>query len=270
MKITIVYAATRAESAESARRLHSFLEERGVEHSVMSLTDFEKADTSAGDDILIVLGGDGTMLRAARRITSPSIVVAGVNYGRAGYLCQIQPAELYESMEKILERDYQVDRVSRLAVYLDDRFLGDVLNEILISSRRPGRIIEYRIAQEDLILVDVADGVIISTPIGSTAYALSAGGPAVHEDVEAMVVAPLASMTNLRPLVVPMSTPLYVNVSKGEPQILVDGHTYYDVGQSTVKVVKSPNSLGFIRLRGQLMFSRRLRKRLYQHRPFET
>ncbi|MEM3095470.1 MAG: NAD(+)/NADH kinase [Nitrososphaerota archaeon] len=262
-KITVVYASTRAEAVETAKRLESYLENHKIQHAVMPLSDFDRLQSPPTDGVLMVLGGDGTMLRATRRVTSPEIAVVGVNYGRAGYLCQIQPSELNDAIEKIITGDFQVDKVLRLTIYLGERSVGDILNEVYLSSKRPGRIIEYNVSQDDLSLVDVADGLIVATPIGSTAYALSAGGPAVHEGVDAMVVVPLASMTNLRPMVVPSTIPLKVVVSKGEPQILVDGHTAYDVGSSVISVVKSNNSLNFLRLKGQVMFSRRLRKRLY-------
>jgi NAD+ kinase len=263
VKITVVYAATRAEAGEAAGKVREFLAARGIPHSVMSLAEFDKIQPPPSDGVLLVLGGDGTMLRAARRITSPQLAIAGVNYGRAGYLCQIQPAELFHALEQILAADFQTDCVPRLAVYVDGKYLGDILNEVYISSKRPGRIIEYSMTQEGLSLVDVADGLIVATPIGSTAYALSAGGPAVHEGVDAMVVVPLASMTNLRPMVIPSNIPLRVKVVKGEPQILVDGHTSFDLGSEVVEVVKTANSLCFIRLKGQMLFNRRLRKRLY-------
>lgn len=262
-RITVVYAATRPDARETAGKVREYLEARGIQNSIMSLAEFDKIQTPPTEGVLMVLGGDGTMLRVARRITSSKLSVAGVNYGRAGYLCQIQPAELFQAMEHILNGDFQLDKILRLAVYLDGRYLGDVLNEVYISSKRPGRIIEYSITQEGLSLVDVADGLIVATPIGSTAYALSAGGPAVHEGVDAMVVVPLASMTNLRPMVMPSNVPLRVTVSKGEPQVLVDGHTYHELREGVVDVVKTANSLTFIRLKGQTLFSRRLRKRLY-------
>ncbi|MEM2808504.1 MAG: hypothetical protein QXJ09_08275, partial [Candidatus Caldarchaeum sp.] len=136
-------------------------------------------------------------------------------------------------------------------------------NEIYVSSTKPGTVIEYRLQQRELLASDVADGVILSTPVGSTAYAFSSGGPIVDERLETVVVVPMASMTNLRPMVLAIDTPLQVSVVKGRAQTLVDGHTVTPVEKGEVRVEKSSHSLYMISFDERPLFSRRLRKRLY-------
>ncbi|MCS6785138.1 MAG: hypothetical protein NZ581_08110, partial [Candidatus Caldarchaeum sp.] len=163
----------------------------------------------------------------------------------------------------IASGEYRVEQVMRLAVYVDDEFLAEALNETYVSSRRPGSIIEYRLHQREPLASDVADGVILATPVGSTAYAFSSGGPIVDERLQSVVVAPMASMTNLRPMVLAIDSPITVTVVKGESQALVDGHTMRLIRKGDVRVEKSPRSVSMLSFDERRLFSRRLRKRLY-------
>jgi NAD+ kinase len=109
----------------------------------------------------------------------------------------------------------------------------------------------------------VADGVILATPIGSTAYAFSAGGPVVDERLESVVVAPMASLGNIRPIVLSIDMPITVTVTKGEAQVLVDGHTVKELRKGQVEISKSPRYISLVKFSEKPLFSRRLRKRIY-------
>lgn len=261
--VTVVYAGTRPGAAAAAERLKKILPKLFDKWNVYSLSEFEQATPRLKEGVMIVLGGDGTMLRAARHVDSSDVKVVGVNFGRVGFLCVAEPAELEEVVEKIASDNYRVEKVMRLAVYVNDSFFSEALNETYVSSTRPGTVVEYRIQQREVLASDVADGVILATPIGSTAYAFSSGGPIVDERLETVVVVPNASMTNLRPMVFSIETPLTVSVVKGEAQALVDGHALRVFGKGVVRVEKSPHSLSMLAFDEQRLFSRRLRKRLY-------
>lgn len=262
-KITVVYAGTRPQAVEAAGKLKQILPSFFGDWNVYSLKEFEESVGSLDDGVLVVLGGDGTMLRATRRIASSSVKVVGVNYGRVGYLCAVEPSELENVVAKIASGSYWVESIMRLSVFVDDEFLAEALNETYVSATRPGSIIEYRIHQREQLASDVADGVILATPVGSTAYAFSSGGPIVDERLQSVVVAPMASMTNLRPMVLAIDYPITVMVVKGEAQALVDGHTMRYVKKGLVKVERSPRSLSMLSFDERRLFSRRLRKRLY-------
>jgi len=229
----------------------------------MSLTEFESEKTPPDEGVLLVLGGDGTLLRTVRNLTSDKVAVLGVNFGRSGFLCQAEPGEMLETIEQVLSAEVPVAPVMRLAVHQEDRLLGNVLNEAYLCSRKPGTVIEYIIRMDGGYIDDVADGVVLATPIGSTAYAMSAGGPAVDEDVEAVIVVPMASLKNMRPMVLSAKTSLEVEVRKGEAQIILDGHTTYPLPTRRVRVEKSPHPVMFVRLGGGKPMARRLRKRQY-------
>ncbi|MEM2333521.1 MAG: NAD(+)/NADH kinase, partial [Candidatus Caldarchaeum sp.] len=263
VKILVVYASTRPEAVAAAKKVENFLQTKTSQYSVLSLSEFDEKHPTLGGEIVMVLGGDGTMLRVARRISSPDVKLFGVNFGRAGFLSTVEPAELEEACKRITDEDYYVEKVMRLSIYADGEFLADALNEAYVSSRKPGKIIEYRLLQREQLASDVADGVILATPVGSTAYAFSTGGPIVDERLESVVVAPMASMTNLRPMVLSIELPVTVFVVKGEAQVMVDGHTTKLLQEGKVVVEKSPRSLSFISFDERRLFSRRLRKRLY-------
>jgi len=262
-KTVLVYAAKRPSAVEAAKKVGMILRHHGMDYQTFSLSEFIESDIPLKNCLVIVLGGDGTVLRVARKITSDDVKLLGINFGRAGYLCAAESHEVEMVCNKVCEGKYDVEKVMRLAVSADGEFLAYVLNEAYISANIPGKIIEYQLKQDEQIINDVADGVILSTPVGSTAYALSAGGPIVDESIEAVVVVPMASMTNLRPLVLSIHRPLIVKVVKGESQIIVDGHTTKKLSEGIVMVKKSESSLAFITFDDRRFFTRRLRKRLY-------
>jgi len=262
-KTIIVYAAKKPQTLPAAREMESMLRARNVKPIIMSLTEFDSKGEAPEEGVLVVLGGDGTLLRTVKNVTSNKLSVLGVNFGRSGFLMQAEPSEMPAAVEKATAHDPPVDEVMRLSVSLDGFFVGNILNEVYLSSKTPGRVIEYVLKQGGELIDDVADGVVIATPVGSTAYAMSAGGPAVDERLEAVIVAPVASLRNMRPLVLPASQPVEIEVKKGDAQIIIDGHTTHPLQGRKVWVEKSKNPVKFIRVNAEWPFARRVRKRLY-------
>ncbi len=262
--ITVVYAGRKPQAVAAAKKLGDFLKTSGYSTAVLSLPEFETSEEKPNEGVIIVLGGDGTLLRVVRYITSQDVAILGVNFGRSGFLCQAEPGELIETVESILVRNPATDLVMRLAIYVNEQFVGNVLNEAYISSRTPGRIVEYALRQDGELIRDVADGVVVATPVGSTAYAMSAGGPAVDERLDAIIITPMASLLNMKPLVLPASHPVEIEIKKGEAQIMIDGHSTYPIADGPlVRVKKSEYPIRFIHLNRERPFARRVRKRLY-------
>ncbi|HIQ29237.1 MAG TPA: hypothetical protein EYH45_01585 [Candidatus Caldiarchaeum subterraneum] len=260
----IVYAGRKEKAAAASQQLAGFLTKFGLDVKVMSLNEFTANSKLVDGVLLLTLGGDGTLLRAVRKITNEQVYVLGINFGRSGFLCQVDPSQMFESLEKILSGEPKVDEVMRIALYDEGKHIADALNEVLVSARVPGRVIEYSITQGDELIRDLADGVILSTPVGSTAYAMSAGGPAVDERVEAVVIVPMASMRNLRPIILNAEEPLTVEIRKGDAQAVVDGHTTYLLQSRRLVIKKAETPIRFIRAEDR-PFAKRLRKRMYKH-----
>ncbi len=222
-------------------KLAEYLTKAGVD--VVTLPDaaatlearaVQEADIAAEVDLIIAVGGDGTMLHAAALTGSGKVPLLGVNRGRLGFLADISPAEMLENLEQILEGNYS--RETRLL--LEAKFtaadgsqrLAVAVNDIVLQRRETGRMIdvETRIADR-YVNTHAGDGLIVATPTGSTAYALSCGGPIIEPRLDAVVIVPICPHTlGDRPIVIPASLDIEVKLlprHDTKAEVSVDGHT---------------------------------------------
>jgi NAD+ kinase len=186
------------------------LERERIEHetgcAVEVTTPEEFAQTV---DLILVLGGDGTMIATARKIGDREVPVVGVNYGGLGYLAEFRIEELYLALEAILSGNYRLDKRVMLSVELtrgeEQLTHNRVLNDVVINKSALARIIEIEAyLNQQFVNSFRADGLIVSTPTGSTAYNLSAGGPVIFPSMNAVVITPICPFTlSNRPIVVP-------------------------------------------------------------------
>ncbi|HET7216570.1 MAG TPA: NAD(+)/NADH kinase [Vicinamibacterales bacterium] len=169
-------------------------------------------------DLVVVLGGDGTLIGTAGRIAQAgtNVPILGVNFGSLGFLTEITLPELYESLESVLDGDAEIDermmlraRTVRTGAVLGERF---VVNDVVITKAALSRIIDLSVSVGEQLVMQVrADGLIVATPTGSSAYNLAAGGPIVHPAVDAMLLTPIAPhMLTNRPVVLPASSAVRV------------------------------------------------------------
>lgn len=186
------------------------IERERIEHETGCAVKEVEADKLASTvDLMLVLGGDGTMIGTARLIGDEGVPVLGVNYGGLGYLTEFRIEELYDALEMILADNYRLDRRVMLDVELhgvDGVVIRNrVLNDVVINKSALARIIEIEAyLNKQYVSSFRADGLIVSTPTGSTAYNLSAGGPIIFPSMNAVVITPICSFTlSNRPLVVP-------------------------------------------------------------------
>jgi NAD+ kinase len=167
-----------------------------------------RAEIAARCDLLIVLGGDGTLLAAARHVRPRPVPILAVNLGSLGFLTAVTIGELYDSLEQILQGQHQIDERKLLQIAVvrsgGEELTYHALNDAVLNKGAISRILDFETYVDGRFLnLFKADGLIVSTPTGSTAYCLAAGGPIVYPDVEAFVITPICShtLTN-RPLVV--------------------------------------------------------------------
>ena len=186
------------------------IEREQIEHQTGCPVDQINQEKLGGDvDLILVLGGDGTMIATARMIGDQEVPVLGVNYGGLGYLAEFRIEELYSALESILAGNYRLDKRVMLAVELrrgDTSVTSNrVLNDVVINKSALARIIEIEAyLNHQFVNSFRADGLIISTPTGSTAYNLSAGGPVIFPSMNAVVITPICPFTlSNRPIVVP-------------------------------------------------------------------
>jgi len=185
-------------------------------------------ELASKSDIIIAMGGDGTLLKAARLVGQKLTPILGVNLGSLGFLTETVEEEIYTVLEDVVKDSYEVDR--RMVL---EAKLGDVghefhaLNDFVIIMGESGRIVEIALhVSDEYVCAFPADGVIVSTPTGSTAYSLAAGGPIVHPTMDCIVVTPIcAHSLGLRPMIIPSSETIETEVrSRAEDaRLVVDG-----------------------------------------------
>lgn len=196
-------------------------------------------------DAVVVLGGDGTLLRAVQRISSEDTPVLGVNLGSLGFLTEITSEEMEEALGTLVSGDYAFSWRSTLSATLvrgDDTVTHDGLNDVTIAKASTvSRIVEFTVSVGDKFVSEFrADGLIVSSPTGSTAYNLAAGGPILHPSLDAVVLTPICPhMLSNRPLVIPASTPVRIRVrsSSSPVHVTVDGQWSREVSPKDELVV---------------------------------
>ncbi|MEP6945037.1 MAG: NAD(+)/NADH kinase [Acidobacteriota bacterium] len=247
--VGIVVKPNHPEAAATAAQLSTWLRSRGVDRVVEPDADVEQRNQQSEPldvDLVVVLGGDGTMISTARLIGECDVPIIGVNYGSLGYLTDLRIEEMFPALEAFLAGDYQIDRRVMLESehIRDGRSLanGRVLNDIVINKSALARIIDIDVTLNGLFVNTFrADGLIVATPTGSTAYNLSAGGPIIYPTMNAVVITPICpfTLTN-RPIVVPDDARIEVavqNVNEGVV-LTLDGQTGYPLDAGDVVVIR--------------------------------
>jgi NAD+ kinase len=176
-------------------------------------------------DFIIALGGDGTLLAAANSYGKKGIPILGVNIGGLGFLTNVTFSELPRTLSEIAAKKYRIQKRMVLSAYFDRRKFY-ALNDFTISTRVPGRVVEFSaIVNKEYACRFIADGIIISTPTGSTAYSLATGGPLMLPDTEAIILTPIAPHTlSVRPIVLPAASQVEIQIGKkGSAVLVADG-----------------------------------------------
>ncbi len=206
---------------------------------------------------IFVLGGDGTFLSAVRWIGDQDIPILGIKFGKVGFLAEIAEESLYASAEKVLKNDFILRPRMRLSVVVNrqnETLAQDtVLNDVVINRGALARLAHIETYINDHYLTTYsADGLIVATPTGSTAYSLAAGGPVIHPAVPGIVLTPICpfTLTN-RPLIVPESAKIKIRLTKGSSDILLtfDGQKGLEINdQDEIFIQKGPHPINLITL----------------------
>ncbi len=228
--------------------------------------NFRPADEiPAHCDIVVALGGDGTILRAARTVRASQIPILGVNLGRLGFLAGAAPEELEKSILRLKSGEYQVEERLGLEAELDGKNVF-ALNEFVIEKGVLARMVQVKTWISDTPISSFfGNGLIVATPTGSTSYNLSAGGPILHPSIEAFIATPICphSLT-LRPVVVPSNQSITVQVVAEHTDIMVtaDGQTLSPLApESKLVIRRAPYPTRLINLEG-IPFYQLLRQKL--------
>lgn len=281
--IGLVVKLKTPEAITFGRELATWLQARGKTIMPEDRTNEElgfakgwrKVEIMQQADLAIVLGGDGTLLSVARRAGKREVPILGVNLGSLGFLTATTTDEIFTAVERVLAGQYEVERRSLLEAVLtrDGQCLGafQVLNDVVINKGALARIIDMEAWVDDEYLCTYkADGLIVSTPTGSTAYALAAGGPIIDPAVNVVVLAPICPHTlSNRPIVLPDHTHIQVVLRTADEEVILtlDGQEGLPMKEgdtvgikrtgSMVSLVKPPSRTFFDVLRRKLHWGER-------------
>jgi NAD+ kinase len=276
-RIGVVGHARYAQLESTLQRVVAFAEERGKElfleeslHARGSRGELFRPEDAASLDLLVSLGGDGTLLRAARLLGGHPVPILGVNLGNLGFLTAVAPEQVDEALAAVQEGEVLFDErmvLSVEAVAADGSTHGSyrALNDAVLQRGGVARMIRLRVlAGSEEVGTYSADGIILATPTGSTAYSLSAGGPIVAPAVECILATPVSPHTlAIRPLVLPVEERVTVEIlAPSENLVLtIDGQESAALAPGDRLVVtRDPRRVILLRLRGQTFFGTLRRK----------
>src|SRR5262245_26082953 len=256
MRFLILGSGNKPNVAEAADRLAAAVRAAGGEVALVALA--RQCNLSAVPaDMALVLGGDGAILRAARQLGYRQVPILGVNLGRLGFLADLAPDEAIEYLPKVVRGEFRVTEHCMFVCSLSDgggarEILG--LNEVVVRAGPPFKMLDVELAVDgEIVARFLGDGLIVSTPVGSTAHSLSAGGPVLGQELESFVITPICGHTlTSRPVVDASSKSYTIGVRNEGAWVVVDGQ---DCGPlhagDRVTVRRAPVSFRLVKVPGK-------------------
>ena len=271
----IVARVDRKKAMNFANKLIAHLEEKGLsvflepklaEHAkkLNVALPLEKMKT----DLIITIGGDGTILKTCLLIPKPEPPILAINMGVRGFLAEVKPKEGLDAVDRCLEGRFTLERCMKLASFVGNTRLPDALNEVFITSHAPAKLLYARIWKNGAEVAECrADGMIVASQVGSTGYSLSGGGPVLDPEVDAFVLTPVCPLTVFHPIVFSAKSTINIGLLKPKRAVVViDGHykTRIKPSHPRITITKSEYESAFVRfgdnfyhrLKGRLIFSR--------------
>ncbi len=271
--VGIIANRLKQNALDLVKELRSFLAEKGIDSLYLdTYTDNDAMSRCGSLDLMIILGGDGTILNYARVYGKLHIPILGINFGKLGFIAEVQPELYREALTEIIEGKGIISKRLVMKVEVDRKdgshFEYYALNDVVITHKNVSRMLLLNTYINNRYLIGYnGDGLIISGPTGSTAYNLSAGGPVLHPEVNALILTPVCPHTlGERPLVIPSGEKLAIVLSDEKAQeamVTVDGQAYADItSNDSVKVGVADYTVDFVLL-NRFDFYTKLRTRLF-------
>ncbi len=214
-------------------------------------------------DLLITLGGDGTVLKAIQEMPNPQTPILAVNLGRRGYLTEIEPEDLEKSFTRWLKQDFQMEAQWCVSVTQNDRRIGNCLNEALLLPTVPDKMLNFDVSQSGRRIIKArADGFMVASPTGSTAHSFSAGGPVLETSLDVFALTLIAPLQPVKSIVVPADKKLRVSLEEPGPTatLVMDGNPVKEIRhRQPLEMRKSSVSARFVRF-GDTFLQRGLRR----------
>lgn len=273
--VGLVARVDRKDAVTFVGKLMAHLEERGLSVFLEpKLAErFKKREAALPlekmkTDLIITIGGDGTILRTCLSLPKPEPPILAINMGVRGFLAEVTPKDGLDAVKQCLEGRFLLERCLKLAAFIGDTKLPDALNEVFITSDAPAKLLYTKIWKNREVVTDCrADGVIIASQVGSTGYSLSGGGPVLDPAVDAFVLTPVCPLTAFHPIVFPAKSTIRIELLKPKrAAVVIDGHykTRIKPSHPYITIAKSEYNSAFVRfgnnfynrLKGRLLFSR--------------
>ncbi len=267
-QVGILYQPKREEAVAFSHELETFLSSRDIRIWRCSAWEPERAkQLIAGTDLLVSIGGDGTILRAARTVIPDSVPILGINLGRLGFMAELKASGALKKLPALLNgRGWIEERAILEAELPSQGRMFHALNEVFVGRRSSARLVTVDCKINNAALTTYrADGVIIATASGSTGYTLAAGGPILHPQAKELILMPVcAHFTFDKSLVLPAKTTIELQVTTThEAMLSIDGQTELQLNSGdTVKVKLSKHMVKFLRLQPKTYFYRSLDAKL--------
>lgn len=261
--VLIVHRDDTPQAKQLGQDFIRYLSNKGIKSELIGYIELSKAKFNNQSELVVVLGGDGTYLSTVGHIKPSLVPILGINMGSLGFLTETKINDAYETLDLALEGllESRPRRLLDICVRHADSstFTETALNDIVIERGARSQLVRIQIYSGDFLVQDLkADGLIISTPTGSTAYNLAVGGPILHPEVQGFVLTPVAphSLTS-RPIVFPDHLDLKIRLAAGNQtaQLTVDGRKVSEVtDQDLIKIEKSKHVHNVLRRRGHNYF----------------
>ena len=277
-RILIITNSYKDKDLAVTKEIIAFLEEKNVKCANV-FTEVQPGDINIpkefeDSDCFIVLGGDGTLIHAARVAVSKKIPLIGVNLGTVGYLCELESGDLKSSLEKLINNEFSYEKRMMLSgdVYLEEKkkFSDVALNDIVIHRGGELKLLDYIIyVNGEHLYTYSSDGIILSTPTGSTGYSMSAGGPIVEPGAELIVITPINPHSlNGKSIIISADDEVIIEIGAGRRKEVEKAQVTFDGRESValqsgdrIKISKSENVVEIINI-SNISFLKTLRKKM--------
>ncbi len=244
-----------------------FLSNKDIKLLIDESSDYENSHTNSVNhndfvetvDLIIVFGGDGTLLNSARKYLDYEIPILGINMGKVGFLTDIKVDNFEKSLSDILDGNYLIEERNLVSAKFNETHLYG-LNEVVIHSGSYAQLMRYQLSVNDRIVYEQrSDGLIVATPTGSTAYALSAGGPIIHPSLDVWTILPMLPQSlSSRPFIISSEEKVIINLFDGpnkQAKICVDGQDDIDLPFNVeISVSKMKKTLKLVHLKDNDFF----------------
>ncbi len=225
-----------------SKNIPYYIEEHLLNYISGEVIDIEKVSH------LVAIGGDGTILRAARLANGNAIPIVPINMGKIGFLAEFEKEEAKEILDKVIKGEYEIEKRLKLSCIVNNKKLPSALNDVVIITKNPAKILHFEIYINDVLVEEVrADGIIVSTPTGSTAYSLSAGGPIVEPCIKCFIISPICPFKlSSRPLVISSENKIRIKLKSNKSALIaIDGNIEKEITKKDNVILKKSDEYSY-------------------------